>query len=1061
MSDTPPLYPLLHLHFSSPAVFYGVERPTTAGALRLLLLMAGVEPNPGPLTILQFNINGLRRHLDELLTYAHVKKIDVLALQETKMGPKAKNPPTPGYTLLRKDRTTTGGGVAFLVRDDIPYSATPTRSRPPIEEMTIKIGDIVISNLYIPPASSCPANFMPSIAPLLAQEKCLVIGDLNAHDPSWCSALADPRGAAIAEEIDEAGMGVMNDFLLPTRVPTNGRPTSPDVTAASPSLLAVADWSVDTALSSDHLPVLISLPTQNEVTKTPAPKRTFVNFKKANWDDFTLDSEEAFRRAPIPTSTSTGERTFRAILLKAAKRHIPAGRHPTIKHNPPQEAVDLMQQRDALRASNNDSPRIAALNAQITSIMREDKTRRWREHVETLNNTTDSSKLWTTIKTLNGVTKTPPNCAINFSGKDLAKAMTIANSFNKQFTSIHPAASDPNTRRVVRNAKRRPLNCPDDMLFHPRTVKNCIRKAKGSKAIGPDGLNMLHLKHLGQLGLGYLTLLFNLSISKCNIPAIWKMSTIIPLPKPGKNVTESSAYRPISLLSPAVKILEALILPEITKALPPAPHQHGFRPGHSTTTALAHVTNTIARGFNQNKPPDRSVLVAVDLSKAFDCVKHDALITDICNSPLPPHLQRWLSAYLRGRKARTCFRGALSTARTVRSGVPQGSVISPALFNSYVANIPVPPPDILAISYADDFTLIASGKKIPALGATLSSYLDRLAGFFDSRGLMVSPTKTTVTLLTPDTKEANLHPNVRLKNILLPLEKTPKILGVTLDTMFSYATHTKTVAAKVNNRVNIMRALSGTDWGHQKELLMMTYKAIARPILDYAAPIWSHAISKTNQGKLQVAQNAALRIVTGCHSAAHSHHLHQEAHILPVREHHHLLTAGFAICSEDVHHPCHSILTEPTPPRRMKSSLTDATKSRRAAIPPTIREKKRRLAALHQAVVRETRHALVPNRVLNTRPPPVHQSERSLNRLTRRHLAQLRSGFCHLLGDYKARLDAAASSTCRRCRSCEETVNHIFACPATPMESRPLSLWMTPIKAAEDLAPFGVGQPPT
>ena len=128
-----------------------------------------------------------------------------------------------------------------------------------------------------------------------------------------------------------------------------------------------------------------------------------------------------------------------------------------------------------------------------------------------------------------------------------------------------------------------------------------------------------------------------------------------------------------------------LILPTINKYLLPAPDQHGFRREHSTTLALLQLTTDIAMGFNQRKTPDRTVCVTVDLSAAFDTVCHNKLLSKINKSHLPTATSRWLSCYLRGRQAKTCFRGVKSPSRKVNTGVPQGSKLSPSLFSFYVA----------------------------------------------------------------------------------------------------------------------------------------------------------------------------------------------------------------------------------------------------------------------------------------------------------------------------------------------------------------------------------------
>ena len=93
----------------------------------------------------------------------------------------------------------------------------------------------------------------------------------------------------------------------------------------------------------------------------------------------------------------------------------------------------------------------------------------------------------------------------------------------------------------------------------------------------------------------------------------------------------------------------------------------------------------------------------MDISKAFDSVNLNILLDKICGSPLHPNLIRWLGAYLRGRKAASLYKGEKSVQRTVHLGVPQGSVLSPALFSFFVASIP----DCAEVSsmYADDFTM--------------------------------------------------------------------------------------------------------------------------------------------------------------------------------------------------------------------------------------------------------------------------------------------------------------------------------------------------------------------
>ena len=130
-----------------------------------------------------------------------------------------------------------------------------------------------------------------------------------------------------------------------------------------------------------------------------------------------------------------------------------------------------------------------------------------------------------------------------------------------------------------------------------------------SRSYGADTLSIFHLKNLGPLATEHLTSLYNDSLKYHHLPSIWKTSLVIPIPKPRKDSSQGTSYRPISLLCLAVKVLEALILPSINEFLSPAKDQHGFRPRHSTTSALLQLTTDIETDFNHRKPPHRTVCV--------------------------------------------------------------------------------------------------------------------------------------------------------------------------------------------------------------------------------------------------------------------------------------------------------------------------------------------------------------------------------------------------------------------------------------------------------------------
>ena len=101
----------------------------------------------------------------------------------------------------------------------------------------------------------------------------------------------------------------------------------------------------------------------------------------------------------------------------------------------------------------------------------------------------------------------------------------------------------------------------------------------------------------------------------------------------------------------------------------------------------------------------------------------------------------------------------------------------------------------------------------------------------------------------------------------------------------------------------------------------MTYKAVSRSIINYAAPVWSPNLHDTNYRKIQYTQNEALRIASGCHKMSSVDHLHTEAEMLKVREHSELLSAQYLARCLEPGNVCHPITTRAAPERRMKETL--------------------------------------------------------------------------------------------------------------------------------------------
>ena len=595
-----------------------------------------------------------------------------------------------------------------------------------------------------------------------------------------------------------------------------------------------------------------------------------------------------------------------------------------------------------------------------------------------------------------------------------------------------------------------------------------IKRSKSSTALGPDALAAVHLKHLGPIALGYLTELFNISIANSDIPSIWKNALVLPVLKPGKPSGFGPSYRPISLLCPASKILERLLLPYLQEHLACDDSQHGFRKDRSCASALLPLSQAIADGFNERKPASRTVAVAIDISKAFDTISHDRLIEKLCNSPLPHNLVRWFSTFLRGREQSVIFNGAKSPFKHVHLGVPQGAVTSPILFNYFVNDFPTR--HCQKTSFADDFTIFASDPDINVAVEKLNSDLKLASEWARDLDLEIAPTKSSVTLFTPNTREHNVHPQVCivekadvggifgtvLLDRVIPFEPQPRILGIKFDTHYTFAPHAREVAKSCTQRLKVLKALAGTSWGQDKETLSITYKALIRSKMDFGAPVWVPNVKKTPLRRLQSIQNAGLRIVSGCIKMTSEEHLHTEAKMLSVSAHLQLLTAQYLASSMRPSHPLHSVITSTPGPRDMKNTLRSAFIDDvrpflvNDVIPPAqYTDAKNKI---HASYVTRAIGSRQNANIVNRPTPPVHKSDETLPRAHRSVLAQMRSGYCSSLNSFLVKVRRSDTSTCPQCGVDAHTPAHLFQCQTHPTNLRPIDLWLRPKRVATFLS---------
>ena len=212
-----------------------------------------------------------------------------------------------------------------------------------------------------------------------------------------------------------------------------------------------------------------------------------------------------------------------------------------------------------------------------------------------------------------------------------------------------------------------------------------------------------------------------------------------------------------------------------------------------------------------------------------------------------------------------------------KNGLPQGSVLSPILFNIYTNDQPIHDGTRIFI-YADDLCVTSQYSSFTEVETTIGDALDELTQYYRSNSWRAKPDKTQVTAFHLRNKEANRSLKVEWNRTELEIIPRPKYLGVTLDRTLGYTEHIHNTKMKVATRNNLLRKLSNSKWGANASTIRITALALCYSVAEYAAPVWARS---SHSQKLNPELNSACRAVTGCLKPTNVEDLYLLAGIAP------------------------------------------------------------------------------------------------------------------------------------------------------------------------------------
>lgn len=746
-----------------------------------------------------------------------------------------------GYTLLRRDRVDRrGGGVCVYVSDHIlsnfrvsPVSFDACGIEALFCEISNKDVSFVLGCVYRPPSSSVGdvqhlTDFISNLAS--RHEKTFVFGDFNMPDIHWPLETGRSHGPSSQLMVDL----LIDSHLIqmvsqPTRYRCDQSPSLLDLIISSDDNSLTNLEYLDPIGTSDHLTLRVKLQICFIPQKrTVSLSRTEFNYEAISRSLSNLDWKTILSNA----SVSENWDRFKNILQDTLDRNsiIYTFRRSSKKPWISGKILKLVRRKRALwraykrSGTEADYKSHRLFSNQVSSVIRDARIK----YEDRLANTKDPKRLYKHIRSkLSG-----PVGSLQLkdpSGTVMDNSCDVANAFANTFSSVFTA--DSGSSRPVPKGPRC-SSCLIDIDFSESAMCEKLKRLGVCKSPGPDLIEAKILKNCAEALSGPITILARQSFRSGSLPVDWRSATVRPIFKKGSKFDPNN-YRPISLTSIVVKIVESVIYEQMVKffqdngVIPD--EQHGFLPGKSIQSNLLCCLSDWTRETDRGNSVD---VLYLDFSKAFDRVPRRHLLLKLEHVGIRGALLKWIESFLSDRNFRVKVGGSFSELMQVVSGVPQGSVLGPLLFLAYTADIKNSIVSPFSM-YADDIKLYNISDNGEILRRDLLAVCE-----WSSRWLLpLNSDKCSVLYIGSGNPKIPYHIDGK---VVVP-QDCVKDLGVFICSDLSWSSHVAHIVKKANS---ILFLLSKVFCKASPGVFSKLYKTFVRPILEFGNSVWTPILQR-------------------------------------------------------------------------------------------------------------------------------------------------------------------------------------------------------------------------
>ena len=881
--------------------------------------------NMNKISILQWNIQGIRSKYQELSSILRTKKVSVACLQETLLGD-ANWQPTQNYKMEKSPHI--GGdhnrGVAIMVHSTLQY--TRVRLFTTLEAVAITVNfnkQYTVCSIYLSPSTTIRRNDIRDLIRQLPRPF-LVLGDFNAKHPLWDSANNDDaRGRDVASLLTDEAMGLLGQGA-PTHyhIQTNKFSTI-DLSLCTVETLRDFEQEVDSDLhGSDHFPIYLTSSAYIPQHQTPR----WIN-RKADWKRFSAITEEICNVPEAEPIEYYG--CISDLISKGATKSIPKSDGyyrvcPVPWWNANCENLKKERQKAQkqmmLCPTTTNRVRYKKMRGKFQRTQKDAQKSSWIEYVSTVNSATVQSKVWKRIDKIRGKHRPRPPPTLKVNNTEITDPLEVAtvlaehyaeaskktkNLFKAEYRKARAIRKQSSFNKRGGHSDNQVLNAP----FTITELETQLAQCKDS-APGPDDITISMIEHLSPEVQSTLLKALNKLWESGQFPEQWRKEIKLPFLKPGKDPKSPASYRPISLTSCICKLFERMINHRLMWFLEKnnilCAQQCGFRQNRSTMDALTQLSGHIQKGFTEKK---HTTAVFFDLEKAYDTVWRPEILNSLYRMGLRGNLPIFIENFVSSRKF--CVRVGASHSDYVEQeeGLPQGSVLSVTCFAVAINEIAKQlSTDVQCTLYVDDFVIFTSAVNPAHSSRLIQTTINRLVNWTKTKGMMFSNEKSVA--IKFEKRKKGDDPQLIMYGKQIQVRESTHYLGLVVDKRLNWRSHIEHLRARCIPAINLLKHLSHLSWGADRQTLLHLYTALVKSKLDYGAQVYGTPETKSLD-RLNPIQNECLRACTGAFKSSPAASLCVETGVPPLKYSRDIINLNYFFKTVALQiSPTHKILVE-------------------------------------------------------------------------------------------------------------------------------------------------------